>query len=80
MLTTTPPTSPNPPQPVAPAPGRSFSELPLSPLLLATLAQLEYRSMTPIQAASLPLALAGHLPAWCARPAAAASRWRGFSK
>ena len=28
----------------------------------------------------LPLALAGHLPAWCARPAAAASRWRGFSK
>ena len=60
MPTTTPPTSPNPPQPVAPAPGRSFSELPLSPLLLATLAQLEYRSMTPIQAASLPLALAGH--------------------
>ena len=51
MPTTTPPTSPNPPQPVAPAPGRSFSELPLSPLLLATLAQLEYRSMTPIQAA-----------------------------
>jgi ATP-independent RNA helicase DbpA len=58
MTTTTPPTSPNPPQPVTP--GGSFTELPLSPLLLATLAQLEYRSMTPIQAASLPLALAGH--------------------
>ena len=40
--------------------GQSFNELPLSPLLLATLEQLEYRSMTPIQAASLPLALAGH--------------------
>ena len=44
----------------APAAGHSFNELPLSPQLLATLAQLEYRSMTPIQAASLPLALAGH--------------------
>ncbi|AKU11164.1 ATP-independent RNA helicase [Azoarcus sp. CIB] len=40
--------------------GRSFGELPLSPALLATLEQLEYRTMTPIQAASLPLALAGH--------------------
>ena len=28
----------------------------------------------------LPLALAEHLPAWCARPAAAAARWRGFSR
>ena len=60
MPTTTPPTSPNSPLPEAPAPGRSFTELPLSPQLLATLDQLEYRSMTPIQAASLPLALAGH--------------------
>ncbi|AYH43461.1 ATP-dependent RNA helicase DbpA [Azoarcus sp. DN11] len=34
--------------------------MPLSPALLATLEQLEYRTMTPIQAASLPLALAGH--------------------
>jgi ATP-independent RNA helicase DbpA len=45
----------------SPAPaGRSFNELPLSPSLLATLQQLEYRSMTPIQAASLPVTLAGH--------------------
>ncbi|HAL92305.1 MAG TPA: hypothetical protein DCM68_04685 [Verrucomicrobia bacterium] len=28
----------------------------------------------------LPLALAGQLPAWMARPAAAAARWRGFSR
>ncbi len=28
----------------------------------------------------LPFAMAGQVPAWCARPAAAASRWRGFSK
>ncbi|NMG77367.1 ATP-dependent RNA helicase DbpA [Aromatoleum diolicum] len=40
--------------------GRSFAELPLSPALQANLQQLEYRTMTPIQAASLPLALAGH--------------------
>ena len=39
---------------------RSFHELPLSPALQATLQRLEYRTMTPIQAASLPLALAGH--------------------
>ena len=38
----------------------SFRQLPLSAKLLAALEQLEYRSMTPIQAASLPLALAGH--------------------
>ncbi|MDP1558279.1 MAG: ATP-dependent RNA helicase DbpA [Nitrosomonas sp.] len=40
--------------------GRLFNELPLSPGILATLQQLEYRTMTPIQAASLPIALAGH--------------------
>ena len=40
--------------------GPSFTELPLSPRILATLEQLEYRIMTPIQAASLPVALAGH--------------------
>ncbi|BCB26775.1 ATP-dependent RNA helicase [Sulfurimicrobium lacus] len=40
--------------------GRSFNELPLSPGIQATLRQLEYLTMTPIQAASLPLALAGH--------------------
>ena len=38
----------------------SFDALPLSPRIQATLKQLEYRSMTPIQAASLPLSLAGH--------------------
>jgi len=37
----------------------SFTELPLSPALLATLRQLEYLTMTPIQAASLPITLAG---------------------
>lgn len=40
--------------------GRPFSELPLSPAMLATLQQLEYLTMTPIQAASLPITLAGH--------------------
>ncbi len=38
----------------------SFSTLPLSAATLANLQQLGYRVMTPIQAASLPLALAGH--------------------
>lgn len=37
----------------------SFHELPLSPAMLATLQQLEYLTMTPIQAASLPIALDG---------------------
>ena len=37
----------------------SFDSLPLSPALQENLRQLEYRTMTPIQAASLPLALAG---------------------
>jgi ATP-independent RNA helicase DbpA len=40
--------------------GPSFSELPLSPAMLANLQQLEYLQMTPIQAASLPITLAGH--------------------
>ena len=39
--------------------GAPFSDLALSPAMLATLAQLGYDTMTPIQAASLPLALAG---------------------
>lgn len=38
----------------------SFAELGLAPAQLAVLEQLEYLEMTPIQAASLPLALAGH--------------------
>ena len=37
-----------------------FCDLPLSPAMLANLQQLDYLTMTPIQAASLPLALAGH--------------------
>ncbi len=38
----------------------SFARLPLPPHVLANLQQLGYTAMTPIQAASLPLALAGH--------------------
>ncbi len=55
MTTTTPPT----PSPAASPAGRAFNELPLAPALLAILQQLEYHSMTPIQAESLPLTLAG---------------------
>ena len=40
-------------------PDTAFSALPLAPGVLATLHQLGYEQMTPIQAASLPLALAG---------------------
>ncbi len=39
---------------------QSFAQLPLSPAAQANLVQLGYTQMTPIQAASLPLALAGH--------------------
>ncbi len=46
--------------PVASESAQSFDVLPLSPALLAILQQLEYRTMTPIQAASLPVTLAGH--------------------
>lgn len=46
--------------PSADAADGSFSQLPLSPGMLATLQQLEYLTMTPIQAASLPITLAGH--------------------
>jgi len=56
MTDMTPPLSPS----AASAAGRSFNELPLSPGMLATLQQLGYLTMTPIQAASLPIALAGH--------------------
>ena len=45
--------------PTAPAPGPSFSTLPLSPAQLANLATLGYHAMTPVQAASLPDSLAG---------------------
>ena len=37
-----------------------FSRLPLPPHALENLQRLGYTAMTPIQAASLPLALAGH--------------------
>ncbi len=40
--------------------GPSFTTLPLTPATLANLETLAYHAMTPIQAASLPLALAGH--------------------
>ncbi|MDP2092586.1 MAG: ATP-dependent RNA helicase DbpA [Hydrogenophaga sp.] len=53
-MTSVTPTSPNP-APATP----SFSQLPLSPAMLANLQQLGYLSMTAIQAASLPAALLG---------------------
>ncbi len=52
-------TSTTPPAPSQPT-DAAFDALPLPPSLLANLQQLGYTSMTPIQAASLPLALAGH--------------------
>ncbi len=39
---------------------RPFTDMPLSPAMQATLRQLGYLTMTPIQAASLPITLAGH--------------------
>lgn len=39
--------------------GRSFNELSLAPAMLETLQQLGYLAMTPIQASSLPITLAG---------------------
>ena len=38
----------------------AFEQLPLAPAVLVNLRRLGYHSMTPIQAASLPLTLAGH--------------------
>ncbi len=49
-----------PATPAAAPPGPPFSQLPLSAAALANLEQLGYHSMTPVQAASLPIALAGH--------------------
>ncbi len=43
-----------------PSPAASFAQQPLSPALHAALQHLGYATMTPIQAASLPIALAGH--------------------
>jgi ATP-independent RNA helicase DbpA len=50
----------NTPTTTAASPGAPFSVLPLAPAMLANLTQLGYVDMTPIQAASLPVALAGH--------------------
>ena len=44
----------------SPPASSSFSSLPLSPAMQDNLQALGYLSMTPIQAASLPLTLAGH--------------------
>ncbi len=52
--------SPNPAPTQTAAEKTAFSNLPLPPHVLANLALLGYTAMTPIQAASLPLALAGH--------------------
>jgi ATP-independent RNA helicase DbpA len=54
-------TTPTPGQPsrTAASPQASFSTLPLSPAMLDNLRQLGYTEMTPIQAASLPIALLG---------------------
>ena len=63
----------------APA-GPPFSLLPLKPAQLDNLQQLGYLTMTPIQAASLPIALAGHdliaqAPTGSGKTAPAACRW-----
>ena len=47
------------PSPAVPASGPAFASLALSPATLANLERLGYSQMTPIQAASLPPALAG---------------------
>jgi len=56
------PDAPDPRDPVATttiAPDAPFDRLPLSPAVLANLAQIGYVSMTAIQAAALPIALSG---------------------
>jgi ATP-independent RNA helicase DbpA len=56
------PTPSPPPSPVsseAVGAGPSFARLPLAPAVLENLRRLGYLSMTPIQAASLPITLAG---------------------
>ncbi len=59
MSTNTPHASAGSPNPTSNA-GPSFSSLPLPPAMLTNLQRLGYVVMTPIQAASLPLALAGN--------------------
>jgi len=60
MTTPAKPAAAMPAAPDAAPAGPSFDSLPLSPAALDNLRQLGYLAMTPIQAASLPLALAGH--------------------
>jgi len=50
----------NPPLLEPASAGAPFDQLPLAPAVLANLHQLGYLKMTPIQAASLPISLAGH--------------------
>lgn len=52
--------SPGASAPATAASAASFNQLPLAPAVLANLEQLGYHNMTPIQAASLPISLAGH--------------------
>ena len=59
-MTAHPNTPPDTPPADTPTAGASFDQLPLAPAVLANLRQLGYLNMTPIQAASLPIALAGH--------------------
>jgi ATP-independent RNA helicase DbpA len=59
-MTDHPNTSPDSPPADTPTAGAPFDQLPLAPAVLANLRQLGYLNMTPIQAASLPIALAGH--------------------
>ena len=49
----------NTPAPASSSPASGFAALPLSPATLSNLTQLGYTDMTLIQAASLPIALAG---------------------
>ena len=57
-MTATPASAPASPPPAASG-AAAFTTLPLPPALQANLQQLGYLSMTPVQAATLPLALAG---------------------
>ena len=59
-MTDHPNTPPDSPPADIPSAGAPFDQLPLAPAVLANLRQLGYLNMTPIQAASLPVALAGH--------------------
>ncbi|MDP1645031.1 MAG: ATP-dependent RNA helicase DbpA [Thiobacillus sp.] len=59
-MTEQPLPTPDSPSAAPPSAGAPFDGLPLAPAVLSNLRQLGYLNMTPIQAASLPIALAGH--------------------